>query len=246
MFLIDAVPRNRISAIKGKDLTNIKCSLKFDVTKIRLDRNTLSISSLNSKRTYTRVDKKKATSPVVASYLAGALEKQGANLEHVFLLAHNLRIDMKIREFNYKFICNRLATGEWLYRVGITNSNVCTFCSCEKETVEHLFIKCDTTKTFWEKYSEWRYNASRKPENLTMENIMLGISMSELPVEENLCLLYAKYFIYGCKYREQKPSFSNFIKYLESKHNVEMYIEKKNNQIEEQRKRWGCVYKYFH
>ena len=124
--MIDAVPRNWISAIKGKDLTNIKRSLKFDVTKIRLDRNTLSISSLNSKRIYTRTVKKKATS-VVASYLAGALEKQGANLEHVFLLAHNLRIDIKIREFYCKFICNRLATGEWLYRVGITNSNVCTF-----------------------------------------------------------------------------------------------------------------------
>ena len=31
---------------------------------------------------------------------------------------------MKIREIYYKVICNRLATGEWLYRVGITNSNV--------------------------------------------------------------------------------------------------------------------------
>ena len=108
---------------------------------------------------------------------------------------------MKIREFYYKFICNGLATGEWLYIVGITNSNVCTFCNCEKETVEHLFTKCDI-RTFWEKYSEWRYNVSRKP-----ENIMLGISISELPVEENLCLLYAKYFIYGCKYRERNPSF---------------------------------------
>ena len=57
---------------------------------------------------------------------------------------------MKIREFYYKFLCNRLATGYWLYRVGITNSNVCTFCNCEKETVEHLFIKCDITRTFWE------------------------------------------------------------------------------------------------
>ena len=47
-------------------------------------------------------------------------------------------------------------------------------------------IKCDITKIFWGKYSEWRYNASRKPENLTTENIMLGISISELPVEENL------------------------------------------------------------
>ena len=59
MSLIDAVPRNWISAIKGKELTNIKHSVKFDVTKIRLDKNTLSISSLNSKRIYTRIVKKK-------------------------------------------------------------------------------------------------------------------------------------------------------------------------------------------
>ena len=56
MSLIDTVPRNWISAIKGiKDLTNIKRSLRLDVTKIRLDGNTLSISSLNSKRIYTRI-----------------------------------------------------------------------------------------------------------------------------------------------------------------------------------------------
>ena len=60
MSLIDAVPRNWISAIKGKGLTNIKRSLKFVVTKIRLDRNTLSISSLNSKRIYTRIVLKKS------------------------------------------------------------------------------------------------------------------------------------------------------------------------------------------
>ena len=132
MSLIDAVPRNWISAIKGKDLTNIKRGLKFDVTKIRLDRNTLSISSLNSKRVYTRIVFKKATSPVVASYLAGALEKLGANLEHVFLLALNLRIDMKIGEFYYKFICNRLATGEWLYRVGITTLMYALFAIVKK------------------------------------------------------------------------------------------------------------------
>ena len=101
----------------------------------------------------------------------------------------------------------------------------------------NIFSPCISPKTFGEKYSELRYNASRKLENLTTENIILGINISELPVDENICLLYAKYFIYGCKYREQKPIFSNFIKYLESKHDVKTYIAKKNNQIEEHRKR---------
>ena len=47
-------------------------------------------------------------------------------------------------------------------------------------------------------------------------------------------------------FQEVNPIFSNFIKYLESKHDVERYIAEKNNQIEEYRKRWDCVYKYFH
>ena len=76
---------------------------------------------------------------------------------------------------------------------------------------------------------------------------MLGISISELPVEENLQLPpIRQYFIYGCKYREEKPTFLILQKNLESKHDVEMYIAKKHNQIEKHRKRWGCVYKYFH
>ena len=61
--------------------------------------------------------------------------------------------------------------------------------------------------------------------------------MSELPVEGNLCLLYMLCI-----------SFTdvNFIKYLESKHDVEKFIAEKNNRIEEHRKRWCYVYKYFH
>ena len=35
---------------------------------------------------------------------------------------------------------------------------------------------------------------------------MSGISISELPVEENLCLLYTKYFIYGVNI-ENKTEF---------------------------------------
>ena len=113
---------------------------------------------------------------------------------------------MKMREFYYNFICNRSATGEWLYRVGMTNSNLCTFCNCEKETVEHL-SKCDITKIFWGKHSEWRYNASRKLENITTQNTILEVSIAGLPVEVNLCLLYVKYVIYGCKYIENKKRF---------------------------------------
>ena len=119
MSLIDAIPRNWISAIKGKDLASVKRNLKFDVTKICIDMNIISISSLYSKRIYTAIVGKKATSPVITSYLVEALEKQGATLEHLYLLAHKFKIDMKIREFYYKFVCNRLATGEWLYKVGI-------------------------------------------------------------------------------------------------------------------------------
>ena len=36
--------------------------------------------------------------------------------------------------------------------------------------------------------------------------------------------------------------FANFIEYLESKHDI---LQRMNNQIEEHKKRLGCVYKYF-
>ena len=50
------------------------------------------------------------------------------------------------------------------------------------------------------------------------------------------------------RYKRWKYNFElhPFNLQIESKHNVEMYIAKKNNQIEEHRKRWGCVYKYCH
>ena len=54
-------------------------------------------------------------------------------------------------------------------------------------------------------------NASRKLENLTTQNIILEVSIAGLPVEVNLCLLYVKYVIYGCKYIENKKRFTFLI-----------------------------------
>ena len=36
-----------------------------------------------------------------------------------------------------------------LYKIKITNSPLCTFCSQEDETIAHVFLSCEHSKRLW-------------------------------------------------------------------------------------------------
>ncbi len=41
-----------------------------------------------------------------------------------------------------------LVTRERLYKLKMSESDLCTFCDEEIETIEHLFLECEVTKAF--------------------------------------------------------------------------------------------------
>ena len=150
---------------------------------------------------------KKTTSPVITSYLSGARERWGAihaSLIQFYLLAHKLRIDMKIKSsIINSYVIDGQQESCFTELVYPTLINA-LFKIVKKRESEHLFIKCDITLTFWENVQ----NGGLMPQQslkILLRKILpvLGIRISELSVEENLWPLYAKYFIYGCKYRKK-------------------------------------------
>ena len=58
-------------------------------------------------------------------------------------------LDTKIRMFQYKFIHRRIATNDYLFKIGVKISPICNFCNGESQTLIHLFYSCPNTKSFW-------------------------------------------------------------------------------------------------
>ena len=59
--------------------------------------------------------------------------------------------ESKLRDFQFKLIHRRISTNRYLFRVGLSPNEQCSFCENTSESLLHVFWKCPKTKVFWNK-----------------------------------------------------------------------------------------------
>ena len=60
----------------------------------------------------------------------------------------------KLIIFQFKLLHRRLATNDFLNKLGIRENDICTFCRTEKESLFHLFWSCSETSCFWRGFTK--------------------------------------------------------------------------------------------
>ena len=144
----------------------------------------------------------------------------------------------KIRNFQYRLLQRSITTNKDLCRWKIIESEMCTFCKSEIETVLHLFYYCDNAQRLWQRFaifckSEWNVqvkvdaavvisNHFHKP----IRHIINGVG------------LILKHYIYVKRCLNQQCHFDNFLIYLARIKNIEKYISVKNETIGKYVKKW--------
>ena len=63
--------------------------------------------------------------------------------------------ESKLRAFQFKFLHRKIATDDFLYKIGIKQTDSRSFCEEQKETLVHLFWTCKYTQNFWKSMFEW-------------------------------------------------------------------------------------------
>ena len=58
----------------------------------------------------------------------------------------------------------------------------------------------------------------------------------------NFILLFAKYYIYNCKWDSSKPNYMVFVRLMKTYKNTENFIAVKNNTVDKWRGRWNDVF----
>ena len=61
----------------------------------------------------------------------------------------------KLTIFQFKLLHRRLATNDFLDKIGIRENDICTFCRTEKESLLQLFWSCSETFSFWQGFMKW-------------------------------------------------------------------------------------------
>ena len=117
------------------------------------------------------------------------------------------------KSLNFNRILNRyLTTNSFLYKIGLANSPLCTFCKQESESLEHLLITCSCTKSFWSDFITWSHQLNIFLRDLSDSDILFGLwQRREDCLFINHMLVLAKQHIYECRNKCTYPSFTIFL-----------------------------------
>ena len=87
--------------------------------------------------------------------------------------------DTKLKWFQYRILCRILTTNDYLYKRKVNDSDRCTLCKTEKETIRHLLWDCTYTETFWKRIFDWITNntALLRSFKITEQLLILPLSL---------------------------------------------------------------------
>jgi hypothetical protein len=147
--------------------------------------------------------------------------------------------DMQIRWFQYRIMHRILATNTFLCKIGIVESELCTFCNVHQETLSHLFWECPYVSEIWDRIHDWLEELSGIDIGLNKMICILGKHFKNNIF--NLIFCIVKKHIYRKRCLKQIPSFEGIKKEIFYYYECERYIYRKNCEIEKFERRWNCV-----
>ena len=119
----------------------------------------------------------------------------------------------KLIVFQFKLFHRRLATNDYLHKIGLRNDDICTFCKNGKESLAHLFWHCKETFSFWGRFQDLLTGnqVTIKEKNYSMD-LVLRLKIDVFShLQHYFYFLVARYFIWTCKMKEIIPSINNFV-----------------------------------
>ena len=117
-------------------------------------------------------------------------------LDMVYELPFQIRSDIKTAMFQYQIIHNILPTEVSLFKAKICDGDICPQCFASRHSLDHMFLHCQLTLSFWDLFQTWW--ASKSEENVTLTDSMILYEIfdnKEHLYSLNYSLLIAKYSI---------------------------------------------------
>ena len=93
-------------------------------------------------------------------------------------------------------------TNDFVYKIGIKQSDSCTFCGEATENLVHLFWSCKYSKAFWKDCYQWMMQNTSKVEKCNPSGAFLfGLIKDAKDLLPHHLLHIARHYIYTCKQR---------------------------------------------
>ena len=103
----------------------------------------------------------------------------------------------KLQNFQFKFSHRITATNNFPFKCGLTEIEICTFCTETKESLLHLLWKCTYTNKFWFSLVNILDNCGLNMQYINAPNIIVGIANPLDPdsINNQVILIFKVLFI---------------------------------------------------
>jgi hypothetical protein len=127
--------------------------------------------------------------------------------DNVYSNISKINDDYKPQNFQYKLLQQILPTNTFLVKIGIKDSDLCSFCKITTDSIMHYIWQCPNVQEFRQQVGRWLEEIFEIPIQLNIENTVFNTNTDEFPYEIiNFVLLFAKHFIHCCKWSNHLPT----------------------------------------
>ena len=162
------------------------------------------------------------------------------NWENTYCLSSLCTRESKLRAFQFKFLHRKIATNDFLYKIGIKQTDSCSFCEEQKETLVRLFWTCRYTQNFWKSMFEWMSQNFKDLENVSPSlSLCFGLIDDVKDLLFHHLLLIARHYIYTCRLGNKLPKLQVYIQVLMNSIEIEKHIAFHNNDSNVFVRKWS-------
>lgn len=149
--------------------------------------------------------------------------------------------DTSLRWLQLRINHRILGTNYLLFKMNISDTESCTFCKEDKETIQHLFFDCTLVSNFWKNLeSLLKCKCGLLQLQLLKNDILFGNIKFDIVL--NQLLLHAKKYIFHSKVVRSIPTVIGFNKIMLYFYKTEKYIATKEQKVNVFNMRWN-IYK---
>ena len=143
-----------------------------------------------------------------------------------------------LQAFHFRLISRIVPTKRFLHIVGISENNLCSFCSTSIETLPHLFWDCESTQRFISDIK--RKLSSMFNTNYTVsKKTWFFPNVKECTELEILVTTIGKVTIYKAQAKQISLSINHFFNNLRLEAEKEMHLARSKDSVEQFNAKWG-------
>ena len=120
----------------------------------------------------------------------------------------------------------------WLKKWNINDTNTCTLCHKEVETLDHMIWNCEMVANFWVELKSFIHVKFSK--TIAKQDIYYGSEDMLL----NMLTIIAKQYVYDSNRKSVKPAFKAYVNRIMYIKKIEEIMYKNNNRFEIWVERW--------